>query len=102
MSKNITVIQFATLIGKAPQQIYGSIRNGSFPSELITYEAKAAGGHQPMINEEAALLWFKTKEQARLAKATVQVVYSADQLIVDLQEAGKKGLATQILNFLRN
>ena len=102
MSKQITVIQFAALVGKAPQQIYGSIKNGSFPSELITYEPKAAGGHQPMIDEDAGIAWFRNKEQARLSKASVSLVYTVDQLIVDLQTAGKKGLATQILNFLRN
>ena len=100
MAKQSTVIQFAALVGKAPQQIYGSLRNGSFPSELVAYEAKASGGFQPMIMTDEALTWYSNKEQVRLAKAVVQLVYTADQLVIDLQEAGKKGLATQVANFI--
>jgi hypothetical protein len=103
MSKFITVIQFAKLVDKAPQQIYGAIQRKSFPKELISYEAKAAGGHQPMLDSEAAFSWFQAKESARLGKAVTSVianVYTVDQLLIDLAAGDKKGLVTQIKKFI--
>ena len=102
MSNLVTVIQFASLVGKAPQQIYNSIKNGAFPKELIEYKAAPSGRQQPMIDQDAAVAWFKEKEGARLAKASVSLVYTAEKLIQDLEEAGKKGLATQVKNFIAN
>ena len=53
MNNLLTVIKFAAIVGKAPQQIYGSLRNGSFPSEYVEKVATASGGVQPMIKQEA-------------------------------------------------
>lgn len=97
----VTVIQFASLIGKAPQQVYGSIRNGAFPQELVEYVAKPTGGTtQPMIKKAEAMEWFVAKEQIRLAKASVQIIYTVDQLLADLMQSNKKGLVTQIQKFI--
>lgn len=96
----VTVIQFASLIGKAPQQVYGSIRNGAFPQELVESVAKSTGGTQPMIKKAEAMEWFVAKEQIRLAKASVQIIYTVDQLLTDLAQSNKKGLVTQIQKFI--
>lgn len=102
MNEYVTVIQFATLVDKAPQQIYPKLKNGSFPKEFVSYQPKASGGTQPMILKEEAIEWFANKELARTQKLLPLVtnVYTAEQLIADLEAAGKKGLVTQIRNFM--
>lgn len=100
MSNLSTVIQFARLVGKYPQQIYPMIDNGSFPKEYISHAPKNNGGFQPMIETEPAIAWFKAKEEVRLGKATAGLIYTADALLKDLEAAGKKSLVTQIKNFI--
>lgn len=102
MNNLLTVIKFAAIVGKAPQQIYGSLRNGSFPSEYVEKVATASGGVQPMIKQEA-VEWFRNKEIARLSKVVQipqQTVYTVDQLLIDLTKADKKGLVTQLQKFI--
>jgi hypothetical protein len=100
MSEHSTVIQFAALVGKYPQQIYPMIKNGSLPSELVDHVHTPKGGTQPMIRTEAALAWFKNKEEVRLNKASAGLIYTVDALLKDLEAAGKKGVSTQIKNFI--
>jgi len=103
MSNLSTVIQFARLVGKYPQQIYPMLENGSFPKEYVSHVMKANGsGLQPMIDTEPALSWFKAKEELRINKAAAGLIYTADALIRDLEAGDKmhKGLATQIKNFI--
>jgi len=101
MSNLSTVIQFARLVGKYPQQIYPMLDNGSFPEKYVSQVMKANGsGLQPMIDTEPALAWFKNKEEVRLSKATATLIYTANALVKDLEAAGKKSLVTQIKNFI--
>lgn len=104
-SNLVTVIEFARLANKRPQQIYGGIRNGSFPDEFVHNIPNADGRLQPMVDKEKAYAWIVERDAARAAKLlkgeTAAPVYSIDQLLADLTAEGKKGLATQVANFLK-
>ena len=70
-----SVYAFANSIGMRPQQLYGSIKNGSFPSEYIQY-VKVPGGHkeQPMVKIREATEYFATKDTSKVDKAVKKIV----------------------------
>lgn len=70
-----SVYAFANSIGMRPQQLYGSIKNGSFPGEYLQY-VKVPGGHkeQPMVKIKEATEYFATKDNVKVDKAVKRIV----------------------------
>ena len=70
-----SVYAFANSIGMRPQQLYGAIKNGSFPDEYIQY-VKMDGGTrlQPMVKIREATEYFATKDNVKVDKAVKKIV----------------------------
>ena len=72
---NLTsVYHFAPTVGMRAQQLYSSIKNGSFPRELYVYQATPSGGQQPMVKVAEAKEYFATKNAAKESKVVEKIV----------------------------
>lgn len=69
-----SVYAFANSMGMRPQQLYGAIRNGSFPSEYIQNIKLPDGKVQPMVKIREATEFFATKYEERHSKAVQQII----------------------------
>lgn len=70
-----SVYAFANSIGMRPQQLYGAIKNGSFPRELYK-DVKVPSGNktQPMVLVKEATEYFATKDTVKIDKAITKVI----------------------------
>lgn len=67
----VTPIQYAKMIGKQPQQVYGWLRENKVPAEAIHKDA--VSGKQ-YLNVEMMNAWFATRQSARTASSNSPVM----------------------------
>ena len=102
-SKAVSAITFARSIGKQPQQVYGWMRTGAIPEDVIITNALTG---QKMLDEAKALAWYETRptrtggtsnQATRMAQKPEAIL---EMMIGWFEQAGQKKVAADLKGVL--
>jgi hypothetical protein len=77
----VTPIQAATRLGKAPQVVYGMLRNKKVPAEFIVQMAKGDGTFRELLTENF-FAWFASRPSVRTSGAPSTKLPAASAVVV--------------------